>query len=118
MGNDVKISVIATGFDSSRPLKRIEQPLYRRTVESRPADREVAAVTNGGPAPKPEKRPEAHDLEGPSFLPRQERSRARCERRSVRNRLTAFLHSPAGILSPSPLPKNNNRHGRPPGGPP
>src|SRR3954464_13119572 len=32
LGSDVKISVIATGFDSLRPLKRIEQPLYRRQI--------------------------------------------------------------------------------------
>jgi len=69
MGNDVKISVIATGFDPHRPLKRIEQPLYKRTVESRPAERETVAVTNGGPA-KPERKFEADDLEVPSFLRR------------------------------------------------
>src|SRR5438045_901842 len=50
MGNDVKISVIATGLDPARPLKRIDQPLYRRNVESCPAERETAAVTNGSPA--------------------------------------------------------------------
>ena len=69
MGNDVKISVIATGFDPHRPLKRIEQPLYKRTGESRPAERETVAVTNGGPA-KPERKFEADDLEVPSFLRR------------------------------------------------
>src|SRR5437868_15280719 len=69
MGNDVKISVIATGFDPARPLKRIEQPLYRRTVESRPAERETAGVTNGSPA-RPEKKYEPDDLEVPSFLRR------------------------------------------------
>src|SRR5256714_3194854 len=68
-GNDVKISVIATGFDPARPLKRIEQPLYRRTVESRPAERETAGVTNGSPA-RPEKKYEPDDLEVPSFLRR------------------------------------------------
>src|SRR4029078_10132233 len=46
MGNDVKISVIATGFDPPRPLKRIEQPLYRRNVEPRPAERGAAAAIN------------------------------------------------------------------------
>src|SRR5258708_1858187 len=70
MGNDVKISVIATGFDSSRPLKRIEQPLYRRTVESRPPDPEVPAGADGGPPPEAQKRLEADDLEVPSFLRR------------------------------------------------
>ena len=69
MGNDVKISVIATGFDPHRPLKRIEQPLYKRTVESRPAERETVAVTNGA-QPKPERKLEADDLEVPSFLRR------------------------------------------------
>src|SRR5436190_4943622 len=38
MQNDVKISVIATGFDQNRPLKRIE-PIYRRQVETRPVER-------------------------------------------------------------------------------
>src|SRR5258708_3285281 len=52
MGSDVKISVIATGFDPHRPLKRIEQPLYKPTVESRPAERETVSVTNGAP-PQP-----------------------------------------------------------------
>jgi cell division protein FtsZ len=69
MGNDVKISVIATGFDPHRPLKRIEQPLYKRTVESRPVERETAAVTNGA-TPKPERKHEGDDLEVPSFLRR------------------------------------------------
>jgi len=69
MGNDVKISVIATGFDAARPMKRIEQPLYKRTVEARPVERESAPVGNGGPA-KPEKRFETDDLEVPSFLRR------------------------------------------------
>ncbi|HTJ59995.1 MAG TPA: cell division protein FtsZ [Candidatus Saccharimonadales bacterium] len=69
MGNDVKISVIATGFDPARPLKRIEQPLYRRTVEPRATERETAAVTNGAPA-RSEKKYEPDDLEVPSFLRR------------------------------------------------
>jgi cell division protein FtsZ len=68
MGNDVKISVIATGFDPARPLKRLE-PVYKRTVESRPAERETAAVTNGAPA-RSERKYEADDLEVPSFLRR------------------------------------------------
>src|SRR5438045_2215466 len=49
-GGEVKISVIGTGVDPARPLKRIDQPLYRRNVESCPAERETAAVTNGSPA--------------------------------------------------------------------
>src|SRR5207245_269105 len=32
MGADVKISVIATGFDQTRPLRKLDQPLYRQTV--------------------------------------------------------------------------------------
>jgi cell division protein FtsZ len=68
IGNDVKISVIATGFDPARPLKRLE-PVYKRTVESRPAERETAAVTNGAPA-RSERKYEADDLEVPSFLRR------------------------------------------------
>ena len=83
--NDVKISVIATGFDSARPLKRIE-PVYRRqTIESRPViERTVApqAVTVGaGASAKPqapaqsraqpeEKKFDPDDLEVPSFLRR------------------------------------------------
>ncbi|HEX9270343.1 MAG TPA: cell division protein FtsZ [Candidatus Limnocylindria bacterium] len=74
MGDDIKISVIATGFDPHRPLKKIEQPLYKRTSESRPADKQPVAVTNGAPA-KAEpaashRRYEADDLEVPSFLRR------------------------------------------------
>ena len=34
MGSDVKVSVIATGFDPDRPLKRIELPLHKRASES------------------------------------------------------------------------------------
>ena len=83
MQNDVKISVIATGFDSARPLKRIEQPIYRRqTIESRPViERPVAQqgvpVAVGAGAAKPqaqahadEKKFDPDDLEVPSFLRR------------------------------------------------
>ncbi len=79
MGQDVKISVIATGFDNARPLRRIEQPIYKRQVESRPADRPVSAtaasamqtpvpVTAGKSAE--EKKFDPNDLEVPSFLRR------------------------------------------------
>ena len=81
--NDVKISVIATGFDQARPLKRIEQPIYRRqTIESRPViERPVAQhatpVTVGAAAARPqapaqadEKKFDPDDLEVPSFLRR------------------------------------------------
>src|SRR5919197_1730054 len=47
MGNEVKISVIATGFDPARPLKRIEP--YRRPVEPKPAE-QTHAVTQTTPA--------------------------------------------------------------------
>ncbi len=79
MGQDVKISVIATGFDNARPLRRIEQPIYKRQVESRPADRPVSAtaasamqtpvpVTAGKSAE--DKKFDPNDLEVPSFLRR------------------------------------------------
>jgi len=76
MGQDVKISVIATGFDQSRPLKRIEQPLYKRQIESRAAERPVGAATAqpvaaAVPAGKGEdKKFDPDDLEVPSFLRR------------------------------------------------
>ena len=76
IGNDVKISVIATGFDQARPLKRIEQPLYKRQVESRPAER-PHQISSANPASaaaaKPDDTPKAYaadDLEVPSFLRR------------------------------------------------
>ena len=76
MGNDVKISVIATGFDQARPLKKIEQPLYKRQVESRPADR-PHQISSAGPASSSSatkdetpKSYAADDLEVPSFLRR------------------------------------------------
>jgi cell division protein FtsZ len=77
MQSDIKISVIATGFDQSRPLRRIEQPIYKRQIESRPAERPVQQAT---PAPVPvgaksapeekEKKFDPDDLEVPSFLRR------------------------------------------------
>ena len=73
MANDVKISVIATGFDPHRPLKRLEGPLYRRSAEPQAKaapEREAVGVTNGAPA-KPERNRFAEDdLEVPSFLRR------------------------------------------------
>ncbi len=75
MGGDVKISVIATGFDPARPLKKIEQPLHRRqaepriVVDPRMAERPLATV--GGPTEKvDERRYDPNDLEVPSFLRR------------------------------------------------
>jgi cell division protein FtsZ len=73
MGNDVKISVIATGFDQARPLKRIDQPLYKRQVEQRPVERPTAAVAQQAPATTKshdEKKFDPNDLEVPSFLRR------------------------------------------------
>jgi cell division protein FtsZ len=72
MGNDVKISVIATGFDQARPLKRIDQPLYKRQVEQRPAERPTPAVAPPAAVTKPheEKKFDPNDLEVPSFLRR------------------------------------------------
>jgi cell division protein FtsZ len=73
MGQDVKISVIATGFDQARPLKRIEQPMYKRQVEQRPTERPTAAVAAPAPATAKaheEKKFDPNDLEVPSFLRR------------------------------------------------
>ncbi len=77
MAQDVKISVIATGFDQSRPLRRIEQPLYKRQVESRPVERPtsisaphpVAAPVTAGKLTE-DKKFDPDDLEVPSFLRR------------------------------------------------
>ncbi|HEV8670280.1 MAG TPA: cell division protein FtsZ [Candidatus Limnocylindria bacterium] len=73
MGQDVKISVIATGFDQARPLKRIDQPMYKRQVEQRPAERPTPAVAPPAPAATKahdEKKFDPNDLEVPSFLRR------------------------------------------------
>ena len=79
MQNDVKISVIATGFDQNRPLRRIDQPIYKRQVESRAIERPsvaqqqtpVAAAVAAKPAAAPEeKKFDQDDLEVPSFLRR------------------------------------------------
>jgi cell division protein FtsZ len=82
MGNEVKISVIATGFDPARPLKRIEP--YRRSVETPrpvqqpqpvaakavPAQQEVPIRRVDAPAPAPAPQQERDDLEIPAFLRR------------------------------------------------
>ncbi|MDQ2951934.1 MAG: cell division protein FtsZ [Chloroflexota bacterium] len=84
--NDVKISVIATGFDNARPLRRIEQPIYKRQIESRPQSREDARPQSRDDRPQAQAAPvgaavtkqQAHedkkfdpdDLEVPSFLRR------------------------------------------------
>jgi cell division protein FtsZ len=76
MGGEVKISVIATGFDQARPLRKVEGPLYRRQAPS--AER---TVTTAAPAPtatitapqakaEESKRYDPEDLEVPSFLRR------------------------------------------------
>ena len=75
MQNDIKISVIATGFDQTRPLRRIEQPIYKRQIESRPAERPVqhtaapVPVAVGAKAVE-DKKFDPDDLEVPSFLRR------------------------------------------------
>jgi cell division protein FtsZ len=71
LGNEVKVSVIATGFDPARPLKRIEP--YRRVDQVRPV--EARPVTAGTRPPEtrrtdPEPRSLPDDLEIPSFLRR------------------------------------------------
>lgn len=73
MGQDVKISVIATGFDQLRPLKRIEQPMYKRQVEQRPVERPTQAAAPQAQAvtkAHEEKKFDPNDLEVPSFLRR------------------------------------------------
>jgi len=79
MQNDVKISVIATGFDQARPLRRVDQPIYKRQVESRVIERPIVAqqqtpvtvAVGAKPAPPPEdKKFDPDDLEVPSFLRR------------------------------------------------
>ena len=72
MAGNVKISVIATGFDPARPLKRIEQPVYKRQVEPRTVERTPVAVTTNGAPPErsEEKKYDPNDLEVPSFLRR------------------------------------------------
>jgi len=75
MQTDVKISVIATGFDQTRPLRRVDQPIYRRQVT--PASERTAPQTAqtpvgaavGAKAPE-EKKFDPDDLEVPSFLRR------------------------------------------------
>jgi hypothetical protein len=76
MAGNVKISVIATGFDPARPLKRIEAPVYRRMAEPRPVERAtvdrtpVGVATNGSPERADERKYDPNDLEVPSFLRR------------------------------------------------
>jgi cell division protein FtsZ len=76
MAGNVKIGVIATGFDPARPLKRIEQPMHKRMTEPRPVERTVAertpvaVATNGSPERADEKKYDPNDLEVPSFLRR------------------------------------------------
>jgi len=73
MGADVKISVIATGFDQTRPLRKLDQPLYRKTVAPQ-SERAPVAVgsTSTVPAAKTDesKKFDPDDLEVPSFLRR------------------------------------------------
>ena len=75
MQNDVKISVIATGFDQTRPLRRIDQPIYKRQVTPSAAapvaQANAVAAVAAKPVPTPEeKKFDQDDLEVPSFLRR------------------------------------------------
>jgi cell division protein FtsZ len=76
MAGNVKISVIATGFDPARPLKRIEAPVYKRMAEPRPVERAavdrtpVGVATSGSPEKADERKYDPNDLEVPSFLRR------------------------------------------------
>ena len=73
MGSDVKISVIATGFDPARPLKKIEQPIYKRQAEPRiVVERPLVTVaaTAGPVETVDERKYDPNDLEVPSFLRR------------------------------------------------
>ncbi len=76
MAGNVKISVIATGFDPARPLKRIDQPLHKRQAEPRPVERAapervpVGVATRAAPEKAGERKYDPNDLEVPSFLRR------------------------------------------------
>ncbi len=70
MASDVKISVIATGFDTSRPMKRVESPLYRRSSEPRAAERPAATLVAATAKAEETKKFDPDDLEVPSFLRR------------------------------------------------
>jgi cell division protein FtsZ len=74
MGGEVKISVIATAFEQSKQVRKLEGPIYRRqapSVEQRPAPAPAAVAAPAAP-PKAEepRRFDADDLEVPSFLRR------------------------------------------------
>ncbi|TMG56264.1 MAG: cell division protein FtsZ, partial [Chloroflexi bacterium] len=80
MGGEVKISVIATGFDQVRPLRKLEGPPYKRQAPS--VERAAAApMTTTIPAAQTRaplvttkaeesKKFDPDDLEVPSFLRR------------------------------------------------
>jgi cell division protein FtsZ len=80
MGGEVKISVIATGFDQSRPLRKLEGPLYKRQAPSveRSATTTPTATTAAQQPRAPvvatkteeSKKFDPDDLEVPSFLRR------------------------------------------------
>src|SRR5438445_885770 len=73
MGGEVKISVIATAFEQARAVRRLERPLYRKTVAPQS---ERAPVTVGStstvPAAKTDesKKFDPDDLEAPSIFRR------------------------------------------------
>jgi cell division protein FtsZ len=74
IGGEVKISVIATGFDPARPLRRVEQ--YRRpAVEqpkpiAQPVPQTVGAKVIAAEPQLEARPPEREDLEIPAFLRR------------------------------------------------
>src|SRR5205809_2246897 len=73
MGGEDKISVIATAFEQARAIRRLDQPLYRKTVAPQ-SERAPVAVgcTSTVPAAKTDesKKFDPDDLEVPSFLRR------------------------------------------------
>ena len=77
MGGEVKISVIATGFDQARPLRKLDSPIYKRqapSVEraavSAPPATASQSVTAAHAKAEESKRFDPDDLEVPSFLRR------------------------------------------------
>src|SRR5256712_2352281 len=77
MGGEVKISVIATGFDQARPLRKLDSPMYKRQAPSVERAAVSATATPASPsitAPhakaEESKKFDPDDLEVPSFLRR------------------------------------------------
>src|SRR5881227_926680 len=76
IGNDVKISVIATGFDQARAIRKLDGPMYKRQAPSVELRTTPAPVVAPAPMTTPHAKAEeskkyaADDLEVPSFLRR------------------------------------------------